>query len=84
MAKRPANANADVAFVDGPSYPVRLAWLPREGDLIDLYSFVDKTMGKKPTHRAEVVQVVHYLHDVSDKTNDQQERHFVTVHVKSS
>jgi hypothetical protein len=84
MAERQANANADVAFVDGPSYPVRLAWLPREGDLLDLYSFVDKSTGKKPSHRGEVVRVVHYLHDVSDKTDNQQGHHFVTVHVKSS
>ncbi len=83
MAERPANTNADVAFVNGPSYPVRMEWLPRVGDLIDLYSFIDTSTGHKPSHRGEVVRVVHYLHDVCDKTHDQGQ-HFVTVHVKPS
>ena len=80
MAELPINAN--ISEIDGAHYPVRLEWVPRVGELIDLYSFIDTSTGQPPAHRYEVVQVVHQLYDVTDK--EPKGHHFITVHVKPS
>lgn len=77
--------NANISEIDGPHYPVRLEWIPRVGDLIDLYSFIDTATKHPPVHRYEVVQIVHKMYDVTDKVSGGEEgHHFVTVHVKPS
>ncbi|OGL26556.1 MAG: hypothetical protein A3G44_15615 [Candidatus Rokubacteria bacterium RIFCSPLOWO2_12_FULL_73_47] len=75
-------SNANIAEIGGAYYPVRLEWLPRVGDLIQLYSFLDTATGHEPGHRWEVVQVVHELRDVTEKRPEGF--HFVTVLVKPS
>ena len=80
MADLPVNAN--ISEVDGPHYPARLTWIPRVGELIDLYSFLDTSTNHAPRHFYEVVNVVHKLHDVTEK--EPTGYHFVTVLVKRS
>lgn len=82
MAELAITANANVSEVGGAYYPVRLEWLPRVGELIDLYSFLDTSTGHPPVHRYEVVQVVHHVYDVTDKFP--KGHHVVTVFVKPS
>lgn len=68
---------------DGPYYEVRLHSIPRIGELIVLFSFVDMNSGHPPKKHYEVVQVVHDLHDVSEKIPQAKEGvHSVTVFVK--
>ncbi len=82
MADVPAAVNANIKEVDGAHYPVRLNWVPRIGELIDLYSLMDTSTGDPPVHQYEVVQVVHRLYDVTEKV--QKGFHFITVFVKPS
>ena len=81
MSERKEAVNANVSEVGGAYYPVHLEWVPRVGELIDLWSFIDQASGHAPAHRYEVLQVVHKLHDVSEKGDGAQ---FVTVFVKPS
>lgn len=74
--------NANIQEINGGAYyQVRLEWVPRVGELIDLWSFVDQASGDAPAHRYEVVQVVHKFQDVSKKSEG---AHFVTIHVRPS
>ena len=83
MPELPVNAN--IVEAGGAYYSVKLAWVPRVGELIDLWSFADQADGYKPVHRYEVVQVIHRLYDLTDKVPQGQAGfHFVTVHVKPS
>ncbi len=82
MADVPATVNATIKEVDGAHYPVRLNWVPRIGELIDLYSLIDASTGDPPDHQYEVVQVVHRLYDVTKK--EPEGFHFITVFVKPS
>jgi hypothetical protein len=83
MAELPINAN--ISEIDGAFYPVRLEWVPRVGELIDLWSFADEAASHPPGHRYEVVQVVHKLHDLTEKSHVAREGyHFVTVYVRPS
>jgi hypothetical protein len=83
MAELPINAN--ISELGGALYEVRLQWVPRVGELIDLYSFVDTVAHQPPAHRYEVVQVIHRLHDVTDKTDlGRDGHHFVRILVKRS
>lgn len=80
MSKPELPINANICEIDGPYYPVRLEWLPRKGDLIDLYSFLDTEKKKY-----EVVQVVHKLYDISKEiAQSHKGHHFVDVHVRPS
>jgi hypothetical protein len=74
--------DANICIVDGPHYPVRLKWVPRVGEIINLYSLIDAT-AKDPDafHSLEVEAVVHHLYDVSEK---HPEGHFVTVFAQPS
>lgn len=78
--------NANICEVNGLYYPVRLAWLPRPGDLIDLYSYLEAAAKRPDVKRYyEVVQVVHELRDIAEKVQQSHHGyHFVTVHVKPS
>mgnify|MGYP000882980320 CR=1 FL=1 len=76
--------NANICEINqGAYYPVKLNAIPNVGDLIDLWSFIDQADNYQPIKHYEVVQVVHKLHDVSDKIPRTQEgHHFVNVFVK--
>jgi hypothetical protein len=68
---------------NGAFYPVKLATVPRVGDLIDLYSFIEAAEGQPPNRRYEVVQVVHKVRDVTNLVKESEGgMHFVTVHVR--
>lgn len=76
--------NANIREVDGAYYPVRLQWLPKAGELIDLYSSIDAAAGHPAHHRYEVLQVVHQLHDIKEgEKRFESGHHFVTVWVRS-
>lgn len=82
MAELPINA--DICEVNkGAFYTVRLDWVPRVGELIDLFSFIDQADGNAPKHYYEVVQVVHKLHDMTEKVPQANKgHHYVSVFVK--
>ena len=86
MSELPVNAN--IVEKGGPYYQVRLQWVPRVGELIDLHSFLEQARGIKEgdgdpgTRWYEVVQVVHKINDVTERFP--QGAHFVTVHVVPS
>lgn len=80
MTELPTNATIDE--VDGPSFSVKLQWVPRVGERIDLWSFIDKD-NWHPVHHYEVVQVVHKVYAVVDKGGHQHKgQHYLAVHVK--
>lgn len=84
MSELPIDANIR-EIGGGPYYPVKLHALPKAGELIELYSFIDAAAKPPPKKFYEVVQVVHQLHDVSDKIwQSKGGSHFVTVFVKPS
>ena len=69
----------------GAYYNVRLEFVPREGDLIDLWSYEDQGTGHPPAHRYEVVKIVHKVYDISDKTDPGGKGgQFVTVIVRDA
>lgn len=71
-------ANANIAEVDdGPYYRVKLQWLPRKGDKIELWPLLPN---EPAGIRYEVVDIVHELHGVTEKSPDGH--HFVTVMVR--
>ena len=66
-------------------YDVKLDFVPRVGDLIDLYSFVDTASNHQSRHFYEVVKVLHKIHDVTGKFEPSLKgHHFVKVFVKVS
>ena len=82
--KLPTNANI-CEINDGAYYQVQLEWLPRVGDLIDLYSALDALSKHPPRHFYEVVAVMHEVHDVTEKSNPVSKgAHWVNVFVKPS
>lgn len=87
MSELPIDANVQ-EIGDGPFYPVKLHSVPRVGDLIKLYSFIDandKNFKGEAMKHYEVVQVVHDLHDVSEKIPQAKHGcHAVIVFVKPS
>jgi hypothetical protein len=76
--------NAKICVIDDSAYyQVRLQWIPRMGEVIDLFSHVDAAFGHPPIHLYKVVQVIHKLHDVAkDSPQAQAAAHFVEIHVK--
>ena len=75
----------DVSETPGAFFYVRLVWLPREGDLIEHFSFQDADDNQaQDQHHWEVVKVVHVLNDISNKAPDSIGRHTVQVLVKPS
>jgi len=82
MAKEDFNANI-CEINQGAYYKVHLEWIPRVGDLIDLYSHLDKADGYDAKHHYEVVTVVHQVHDITDKDPASTKGyHFPVIHVK--
>lgn len=76
---------ANISEVEGAYYPVRLYAIPRVGELIDLYSFIDAKTGHKPRKFYEVVAVLHKMYDVGETVGGRDTaHHFVTVLVKPS
>jgi len=74
---------ANICEVDGNYFQVRLYNVPRVGELINLFSYVNQANGLPPTKHYEVVQVVHELRDVSDNIPQSKDgRHFISVFVK--
>lgn len=67
MADFPKAANGIIAEEGelGAFFHARFQWVPRVGELIDLYSFLDASQ-KRPDarHFYVVVAVVHEMHDV--------------------
>jgi hypothetical protein len=88
MSNLPVNAHIieiDEGGEGGAFYPVRLHWVPRPGDLIDLYSFLDDKSGHPPQHYYEVVRVVHKLHDIAETvTHTLGGHHFAEIYVRPS
>jgi hypothetical protein len=72
----PTNANIEIA--DGPYYQVKLEFVPRVGDTIEFYSFLD-AVGMT----LEVTGVKHQIRDVVEKIEQSHKgHHFVTVLTK--
>jgi hypothetical protein len=59
---------ATIHEIDGAYYNVRLHAIPRVGELIDFWSFLNQATGHEPAKHYEVIQVVHKVYDVSEKT----------------
>lgn len=84
MSKPPIQANI-VETDSGIYYPVRLYVVPRAGELIKLFSFIEQADKRPPVRRYEVVQIVHDVHDVTERVSQSEGgHHFVTVFVKPS
>lgn len=67
----------------GAFYPVKLHTVPRIGELIKFYSFIEAAIGQPPTMHYEVVQVVHEVRDVSAEISESKDGcHLVSVFVK--
>jgi len=70
---------------DGPYYPVKLEWVPRVGELIELLSFHDQVEGIPPKICYEVVQVLHSIHDIAKHVPQSHKgAHYVTIFVRLS
>lgn len=68
-----------------PYYQVQIAFVPRVGEFIDLYSFVEQAGNRPPNRNYEVIKVVHRIHDVTDRFSVSREgSHFVQIFVKLS
>lgn len=69
----------------GDYHQVKLYAVPRAGELIKLFSFVEKAAGRPPEKQYEVVRVEHELCDVCDDVVESKAgHHFVNVWVKPS
>jgi hypothetical protein len=65
----------------GAYYPVRLYAIPRVGELINLFSFIDQSTNHPPVKHYKVVQIVHDVYDVQEKSS-KRGHHFVNIFVK--
>jgi hypothetical protein len=77
--KRKSAINANITDKEGGVYyPVRLQFLPRVGDTIELQSYTDA----KILHY-EVIGISHHVHDIAEKVPQSHEgHHFVHIHVR--
>jgi hypothetical protein len=81
--------NATIIELDGNKthYEVRLEWIPRAGELINLYSSKDDVEDYPPNHHYKVVQVKHSIDHITEKTKavlrSQEGSHFVNIYVKN-
>jgi hypothetical protein len=81
--KLPIEAN--ISEIGGPYYQVKLAAVPRVGELIELYSFLDAKAKSPdgPMKRYRVVEVLHHVRDVAEEIWQSKDGcHHVTVIVK--
>jgi hypothetical protein len=68
---------------DGPFFQVKLYEIPRKGELIELFSYLDANKKHNPKKKYEVVEIVHDIHEVSDSVPMSVEgAHFVSIFVK--
>ena len=59
--------------------------MPHVGELIELFSFIEQADSRPPVRHYEVVQLVHDVHDVTERVSQSEGgHHFVTVFVKPS
>lgn len=58
--------------------------VPKKGERIELYSFIDQSTGHQPNHSYEVINVIHTIHDVTEKyTPSLNGAHEIKIIVKS-
>jgi hypothetical protein len=78
--------NAIIAEVDGgPFYRVRLEWVPRVGELIELFSYTEMQANNPSKMSYEVVQILHDVHEVAESVPlSLKGAHSVTVFVRTS
>jgi hypothetical protein len=68
---------------DGLYYPVRMGWIPRVGELIDLFSYIEQAASRPSRRHYEVVQVVHEVRDIAEHVKESHGgHHVVNVYVK--
>ncbi len=80
-----AEENARIFDQHHNSFPVRLEITPNVGDLIELHSFNLGDIGEPPVRRFAVKKVVHYINDISPKTQaGKRGGHSVVIHVEDS
>jgi hypothetical protein len=80
------SANASIVDVTGGAqYRVRLDWIPRTGELIELWPFTDPPSSMPGAHTFEVVQIVHKLFHVvaTDLPREEELDQTFMVYVKS-
>lgn len=65
----------------GAYYEVRLEYIPRVGETIDLYSNTDAASGHEPRHLYEVVGVEHKLSDIPRGSDKNLASQFVIIRV---
>jgi hypothetical protein len=86
MMGLPNNATI-VDVTGGAQYRVRLDWIPRTGELIELWPCTDPPSSAPVVHTFEVVQVAHKVHHVvatdDDADGAENTDQFVTVYVRS-
>jgi hypothetical protein len=83
MKALPLKANI-CEIEDGRYYPVRMGWVPRVGELIDLFSYLEQAASQPSRRHYEVVQVVHELRDVAEAVKESHPgHHVVNVYVRA-
>lgn len=83
MSDTPEGSNATIVVSDGTHYNLRLQWVPRVGELIDLHSFLDQMNEKPFRHHYKVVEIVHSLYDVvEDEQFPHKGHHYLEIHVE--
>jgi len=78
---------ANICELDGTYFPVKLHAVPRVGELINLFSFIEQAAGYQPAKYYQVVHVVHKMYDAAGDASDKGHKtgwHFVEVFVKPS
>lgn len=83
MAKPNIDAVIQVG-TDGAYYEVKLQTVPQKGELIDLFSFRDTQSGHESAHFFEVLNVVHEIHDVTEKAPVRDGVHGVKLIVRDA
>jgi hypothetical protein len=84
MSKPPVEANI-IEINDGPYFRAKLHEVPRVGELIVFYSFLDEATGHPPKKHYEVVQVVHLIYEASEKTpSHMRDINSINIYVKPS
>jgi len=76
---------ANILELDGAYYPVKLHTVPRIGEEIKLFSYIDQVSGHKSEKHYEVVQIIHTVRDVLKEIPESMNGyHHVDILVKPS
>ncbi|MGZ5030459.1 MAG: hypothetical protein ACXV8I_07660 [Methylobacter sp.] len=76
---------ANILELDGAYYPVKLHTVPRIGEEIKLFSYIDQVSGHASEKHYEVVQIIHTVRDaLKDIPESWIGYHHVDILVKSS